>query len=404
MRKIPKYLIVIMVVSTLLLLYFPASLAALPLVVYVDDSNTSGPWDGTQASPYKTIQDGLDNVAEEGAVYVAPGNYNETIDIDFGLSTTSFDLIGSGSGSTVINGSGHTDPVVAIYGNGWVTIEGFTITNGTHDSGAGILNQEGIAVTLKNCIISNNHATSLGGGIYHSGSAAFNIDSCTVSGNYAASGYTAGGIFNSGVMIIGNSIIKDNYAGDGSLSGTGGGIYNIGDLTIHNSSIVNNRTYSPGSSESSGIYVSSSLDATYNWWGSSSGPYNPVSNPGGAGDAVLGTVVWEDYYPWLTYDPFGGAAEGAAVWVRTMPMTCYRVWINEDNSFQFLFWYPYKNNNWVRIYDMEGKMVFEVDLPWDDPNLVVDLPDGMYTVKTYHDSAEPIQEFVIGKPAPDSGM
>ena len=88
MRKIPKYLIVIMVVSTLLLLYFPASLAALPLVVYVDDSNTSGPWDGTQASPYKTIQDGLDNVAEEGAVYVAPGNYNETIDIDFGLSTT----------------------------------------------------------------------------------------------------------------------------------------------------------------------------------------------------------------------------------------------------------------------------------------------------------------------------
>jgi hypothetical protein len=49
-------------------------------------------------------------------------------------------------------------------------------------------------------------------------------------------------------------------------------------------------------------------------------------------------------------------------------------------------------------------MVFEVDLPWDDPNLVVDLPDGMYTVKTYHDSDEPIQEFVIGKPAPDSGM
>lgn len=31
-------------------------------------------------------------------------------------------------------------------------------------------------------------------------------------------------------------------------------------------------------------------------------------------------------------------------------------------------------------------------------NLIVDLPDGMYTVKTFHDQPEPIQIFVIGKP------
>ena len=84
-------------------------------------------------------------------------------------------------------------------------------------------------------------------------------------------------------------------------------------------------------------------------------------------------------------------------WVRTMPMTVWQVWINEDNNFQFIFWYPYKDNNWVRIYDMDGNMVFEVDLPVHDPNLIVDLPDGMYTVKTYHDQ-ELLQEFIIGKP------
>ncbi|MCD4669994.1 MAG: hypothetical protein K8S14_06070 [Actinomycetia bacterium] len=86
------------------------------------------------------------------------------------------------------------------------------------------------------------------------------------------------------------------------------------------------------------------------------------------------------------------------VWVRTMPMTCWQVWVNEDDMFEFVFWYPYKNNNWVRIYDMEGNSVFEADLLLNDPRLIVDLPDGMYTVKTFHDSEEPIQEFIIGKP------
>ncbi len=85
------------------------------------------------------------------------------------------------------------------------------------------------------------------------------------------------------------------------------------------------------------------------------------------------------------------------VWVRVTPMTCWQVWINEDNDFQFIFWYPYKDNNWVRIYDMEGDMVYEVDLPKSDPNLTVDLPDGFYMVKTFHHDTL-LQEFLIGKP------
>jgi hypothetical protein len=86
------------------------------------------------------------------------------------------------------------------------------------------------------------------------------------------------------------------------------------------------------------------------------------------------------------------------VWVRTQEMTCKQVWVNEDNKFQFSFIYPYRDNNWVRIYDMAGIMVYEVDMPYDNPNIIVDLPDGTYTVKTFHDQIAPIQEFVIGKP------
>ncbi len=80
-------------------------------------------------------------------------------------------------------------------------------------------------------------------------------------------------------------------------------------------------------------------------------------------------------------------------------MTCWQVYINEDNNFEFIFWWEYYNNNWVKIYDMEGNLVYEVDFPLGKPTFEVSLPDGMYTVRTFHDDMEsPIQEFIIGKP------
>jgi len=97
-------------------------------------------------------------------------------------------------------------------------------------------------------------------------------------------------------------------------------------------------------------------------------------------------------------DNFSLKAPKEEVWVRDSEMKCKQVWVNEDNNFQFSFIYPYADNNWVRIYDMQGNMVYEIDMPLDNPNIIVDLPDGMYTVKTFHDQIAPIQEFVIGKP------
>jgi hypothetical protein len=86
------------------------------------------------------------------------------------------------------------------------------------------------------------------------------------------------------------------------------------------------------------------------------------------------------------------------VWIRTMVMTCYQVWVNSDNAFEMVFWYPYRDNNWVKIYDMSGKEVYSVDMPLDNPHIIVDLPNGMYTVKTFNDDpTTPLQTFVIGK-------
>ena len=48
--------------------------------------------------------------------------------------------------------------------------------------------------------------------------------------------------------------------------------------------------------------------------------------------------------------------------VRTHAMTCCDVWINQDNDFEFIFYWEYRDNNWVKIYDMAGNEVFSIDL------------------------------------------
>jgi hypothetical protein len=90
--------------------------------------------------------------------------------------------------------------------------------------------------------------------------------------------------------------------------------------------------------------------------------------------------------------------EEPEIWVRDVDMTCWQVWINEDNNFEFIFWWEYYNNNWVQIYDKEGNLVWEIDFPYGDPRFEAGLPDGMYTVKTFHEAGHMLQEFMIRKP------
>ena len=88
--------------------------------------------------------------------------------------------------------------------------------------------------------------------------------------------------------------------------------------------------------------------------------------------------------------------------IREGELECKTVWINEDNNFEFIFDRYYGSNNWVKIYDMDGELVWEIDFAYGDNRFEVDLPDGMYMVKTFHDDMDtPIQEFLIGKPGPE---
>jgi hypothetical protein len=80
-----------------------------------------------------------------------------------------------------------------------------------------------------------------------------------------------------------------------------------------------------------------------------------------------------------------GADEEAPAIIRTNPMTCWQVRVNEDNNFEFIFWWEYGSNNWVKIYDMNENPVYVKDFKKGQPHFEVPLPDGFYTVRTFHD-------------------
>jgi len=133
--------------------------------------NSSTHIDGTDIGPKATIQNGINTVDPNGFVYVADGTYQEHITINQNLT-----LIGQSLAGTIIDGTENGRPLTINYGLN-VTITNFTITNGTATAdasayGGGIYNRGTLSMT--NCNINNNTATStgasasaLGGGIYN---------------------------------------------------------------------------------------------------------------------------------------------------------------------------------------------------------------------------------------------
>ena len=77
--------------------------------IYVDDDNTSGPWNGTIAHPYQYIQDGIDNASSGDTVFVKNGVYWECIVIN-----TTIDLIGEDVKNTIIISYENNTPIIEI--------------------------------------------------------------------------------------------------------------------------------------------------------------------------------------------------------------------------------------------------------------------------------------------------
>jgi parallel beta-helix repeat protein len=69
-------------------------------------------------------------------------------------------------------------------------------------------------------------------------------------------------------------------------------VQNCENTTALFNSIVNNTEFGITASNNNGFMI----DATYNWWGNSSGPHHEANNSEGAGDTITDLVLFE---PWL---------------------------------------------------------------------------------------------------------
>jgi len=211
-------------------------------------------------------EDDIINLAANGAYTIdIPDN---TTDGPNGLPVIGADggriLTINGNNATIARSGNGGTPVFRIVNisSGTVNIFALTITNGRtagnvfggSSSGAGIFNRG--TLTMENCTVTANHgqhssSTSHGAGIFNL-NGSVTLRQCVISGNTAtslssAAGGIGGGIYTqNGTMLIVRSIVRDNLVGRGNPSvggdgGSAGGIANAnGTLTIQESTLRGN--------------------------------------------------------------------------------------------------------------------------------------------------------------------
>ncbi len=241
--------------------------------IYVDDDNTGGPWDGSEANPYQYIQDGITNASPGDTVIVKDGTYTGAgnKDLDFGgkaitlqsengADVTIIDCEGAGRGfhfqsgetaAAIVDGFTIRNGSVTGGGGGAIRCENLsspTITNcviaeNSADWAAGIYCGDGNP-TISNCVITGNKAAGSGGGIYCGGGHTV-ITGCTISNNITAT--HGGGIK---CMFGDNATISDCViSGNGARDNFGGGgvfLYSAGLVTIEDCTFHDNWTYGAG--------------------------------------------------------------------------------------------------------------------------------------------------------------
>jgi parallel beta-helix repeat protein len=143
----PAIISLLITLSVVFSVYNVQHVEAASKMVYVDDDNVSGPWDGTLQYPYQNITSGLEHTAVNDTIFVYNGTYYETIYLNKSIS-----LIGENKYGTIIDGN-FTGNVVAISAD-YVNISNFTICNARQVVDP---NHHGVILeNSTNCIISNN--------------------------------------------------------------------------------------------------------------------------------------------------------------------------------------------------------------------------------------------------------
>ncbi len=210
---------------------------------YVDDDCPNPPGTGTLEDPFCTVQDAVDVTVDGDIVEVAPGVYEDGIDIhNLNITIISTDGPYATKLGPATGNPGLPDTMVSIENcaGAGVRLEGFTIRNGHGHQGLGLAGGVGIfssTAVLENDIVQGNSAFSAGGGIYISNATdTVRIVNCLITHNQAVfvpDPEYGGGLYveNSDVLIRG-STFSDNHA---RLCGGAIFCYGSGSLTIRDS-------------------------------------------------------------------------------------------------------------------------------------------------------------------------
>ncbi len=245
------------------------------VTVYVDSQNSTGPWDGTQAHPFRYIQDAMQcavNVNSNLAIRVRPGNYyepvsNERFDFygnelsrrkrvylyaansDWSLSTDPETHIIDSSGlphnDVLGNSSFGAAPGVEFFDVARARINGFTIRGGRgylilaggfYGGGIVAYSSSGGPIYISNCIVEKNGGSGTGaGGIFIQAGTNSIIYNTVVAKN---TGFDAAGVDDFSGVRMWNCTVVSNL----NTAGGVGGIYGYGTLStsIRNCAIWGN--------------------------------------------------------------------------------------------------------------------------------------------------------------------
>ena len=201
-----------------------------------------------------TDTEGAFGISKNNRIY---GGFKGDEDPDYDLSLRDFDKY-----PTILDGQGQRRVLnqEQAFSSGTMPIwDGFIIQNGASGSGAGAyLNNY---VTLNNCMIINNTATTYGGGIYINstgGSAHVTLNNCIIADNNAPRG---GGVCDRLGADYTNCRISNNRA---STKGGGIYLYNNTEPTLKNCIISNNTASNAGGMYARGQFTAYNCDFVMN--------------------------------------------------------------------------------------------------------------------------------------------
>jgi len=163
---------------------------------------------------HATIQAAIDAASDADVIEVWPGTYTENLLIEKGL-----EIRGAGAGLTIVAGR-FLDSVVSTDAAGAeVVLADLTVTDGMADDGGGVYCADTV-LTLERVELIGNQASGSGGGACVEDGCALSVRDCDISMNLASSG---GGVGDSGAG-VGFVIEGSRFAGN-MARGDGAGLY-----------------------------------------------------------------------------------------------------------------------------------------------------------------------------------